>query len=70
MMMVRKTIRGTVNTTHLDEGEEADIEVTDHVQGLVDNGYVEFVDKTDTKAPKKTGESGHTGEGSSAPGRG
>jgi hypothetical protein len=42
--MVKKTIRGVVTTTHLDEGETADVEVTPLVQGLIDNGYIEVVD--------------------------
>ena len=42
--MAKKKIRGTVNTTLLEAGEVAEVEYTDQVKGLIDNGYAELAD--------------------------
>lgn len=46
--MTKRTVRGVVTTTSLEEGETAEVEYTDQVKGLVDNGYAELVDHTDS----------------------
>lgn len=41
--MSKVTIKGRVSTTYLTAGEEATVEHTDTVQGLIDRGYVKVL---------------------------
>lgn len=42
--MSKVTIKGRVSTTYLTAGEEATVEYTDTIQGLIDRGYVKVLD--------------------------
>lgn len=41
--MSKVTIKGRVSTTYLTAGEEATVEYTDTIQGLIDRGYVKVL---------------------------